>query len=57
MKRNILFYFCLVFIYFLIDVYIRHNPWYESIITVLVFFVLFISYDVFFRSNEHTNRS
>ena len=49
-RHKIIFYFCITFVYFLVDVFIRNNPWYESIITVISFLFIFILFDKFFNA-------
>lgn len=55
MKYKIIFYLCITFVYFLVDVFIRNNPWYESIITVISFLFIFILFDKFFHSKVDKN--
>ena len=49
-RHKLIFYFCITFVYFLVDVFIRNNPWYESIITVISFLFIFILFDKFFNA-------
>lgn len=49
-RHKIIFYFCITFVYFLVDVFIGNNPWYESIITVISFLFIFILFDKFFNA-------
>ena len=55
MKYKITFYLSITFVYFIVDVFIRNNPWYESIITVISFLFIFILYDKFFNSKVDKN--
>lgn len=57
MKQKIIFYVCIVMIYFVVDVFIRQNPWYESIITVIAFLIIFIVYEKFFHSNKPKHKN
>lgn len=55
MKHKFIFYISITVIYFLIDVFIRNNPWYESVITVIAFLFMFMLAEKLFNSKEAKN--
>lgn len=55
MKHKFIFYISITVIYFLIDVFIRNNPWYESVMTVIAFLFMFMLAEKLFNSKEAKN--